>query len=310
MEPCLHHQILCVFLTSILGIFSGVYSQPELIDYFTSLERSCTDLESPLTLILSNDNHALFVSYNPTEQQWLFLDSNCLSKNAHIKNEADMANNVYRSFVRNKHTLFSTAIYGFESNKVSIDRCLTQWRAQPLHDVSAAKVILRDKRLTSWLHVAVQSGCLNIVSELLAVNETDVNANTIDNVTPLYLAIYLGSIAMIQLLLASQLYNVNEQLIVHDNAAALHLAVLFGLAEIADVLLKQADINVNLVTAEGSTALYLAVEQNNLEMIKKLLTYPGLNLHLRKDLRDAANTVASLLKTSVSTLITAVHIHH
>jgi hypothetical protein len=88
-------------------------------------------------------------------------------------------------------------------------------------------------------------------------------------ITPLYLAVHLGYIEIVEFLIHSKI-NLNEQII--DGRTALHASVLRGSYDITLALCtKGADVNI--ASIKGDTPIILATYNNFAEVVKLLLNY-------------------------------------
>ena len=90
--------------------FSGVYNKKELIEYFGLLRESVESADplynEPATFILRNINHAISVSYDPIEKEWIYIDANKLALRR-IYNETAIAEAVMKAFFASDFALRS-----------------------------------------------------------------------------------------------------------------------------------------------------------------------------------------------------------
>merc|ERR1712130_621812 len=115
----------------------------------------------------------------------------------------------------------------------------------------------------------------------------------------LRLALEKNNSEALKLLINVPNFDVNE--VVSDghlsgDETALHLAAkLSGNIEALKVLLNVSNIDVNIVNKFGQTALHLAVEENNIEALKLLLSHPSLTaLTLNQNDKDEGDTPVML----------------
>jgi ankyrin repeat protein len=102
-----------------------------------------------------------------------------------------------------------------------------------------------DSEGRSPLHIAVQSGQLNIVRMLVDMPRFDANAQDCDGNSPLHLAVLHQHTALVELLLGTT--GINMELKDHSGQTALHLAVLHEQDEIVRMLLEQgADLTAQI----------------------------------------------------------------
>ena len=154
-------------------------------------------------------------------------------------------------------------------------------------------MILNDGR-TRWnpaLELAIRANNTNIVKRLLEYKGIDVNkvSRAIStSSSPLTVAAIHGYNKIIELLLANKDIEVNLQ--TSGGWTALHFAAAKGKPECVELLLKHRNIDVNLRNGTGSTALSMAIATKKLCVIEKFLQQRD-DLEPR-DLRDAFRYLA------------------
>ncbi len=114
-----------------------------------------------------------------------------------------------------------------------------------------------------------------IVAALLN-SGANVNKADQDGWTPLHIAIYGGYVDVIDLLLETNMIDVNA--LTTLDMSPLHLAILMNSTKTAhDLLHRGADVN--QIDCQGSTALYMAISQRNLDMMNILLKSPDIDVN-------------------------------
>jgi ankyrin repeat protein len=155
------------------------------------------------------------------------------------------------------------------------------------------------------LHWAVNNGTVDIVRSILAYRQIDVNVADHHGNTPLHLACQIGSVAIVDLLLEEPGIDVNAvnaqgktplQIAVEfpevavrlirngrtdvnvrdaHGAMALHCFVDRVSHKCVQALCRREDVDVNVAqSGDGATALMIAAEGNDLEMVRILLGRP------------------------------------
>ena len=126
---------------------------------------------------------------------------------------------------------------------------------------------------TTALYFASQKGHVEVVQLLLARQDVEVNENTHDGATALYIASQKGHIEVVRLLLARQDVDVNST---HKYCGftALIIAAQYGHADVLQLLLARQDVEVNKDDVRGRTALYFASENGHAESVRLLLAHP------------------------------------
>ena len=134
----------------------------------------------------------------------------------------------------------------------------------------------------SPLCIACEKGHVEIVEELLANTNIDVNlaltGNRNSGTTALYIASEKGHVEIVRLLLAHTDVDVNQARNC-DGTTPLCIACQKGSVEIVRLLLAHTDIDVNRGKGNGATPLYIACEKGYVEIVEELLTY---GVHVNK----------------------------
>ncbi|KAF0719166.1 Aste57867_1234 [Aphanomyces stellatus] len=133
-----------------------------------------------------------------------------------------------------------------------------------------------------------------VVQALLDHNDLDINLTTTDGESPLIAAVRSGQEGICKLLLQLPTLNVNCQgpakmhLSLHEttgNQTALYIASELGQTELVEAMLTRADVDVNLPDEAGNTPLIAALSSSRLAVVEKLLAHPTLlvNAQFRED---------------------------
>jgi len=142
--------------------------------------------------------------------------------------------------------------------------------------------------LTPQLWTATESGDIAEVQDLLSAS-ADVNAADPEstprsrNITPLIRAARAGHVGVVRLLLQERNINVNahttnEPIPVRSRQAALHWACREGKTDVVAALLGHPDIDVNLKTQLGYTALQIACQVGHSDVASVLVKDPRVDI--------------------------------
>lgn len=168
------------------------------------------------------------------------------------------------------------------------------------------------KKLTA-LHLAVENEQIEIIKLLLSLNNIDVNPIEYDQIcfdehyekTPLSIAVEKENLEIVQLLLSKNyinpniIYNFYYYIIVMDGInhekpitqiTPLQSAIIKENKAIIQALLNSKKIDINYIGFQyvshnnsgdklNKTALHIAVEQNDLDIVKMLLSYEKINVN-------------------------------
>ena len=117
---------------------------------------------------------------------------------------------------------------------------------------------------TPWgtlLSPAAFYGHTAIARELLSIPATDVNLAQWKGATPLFLAAQQGHVDLVRLLLAAHGINPNLGML-GQKTTPLIIAAYKGHEEVVKILLTASSVRINLRQADGSTALFAATQAN------------------------------------------------
>ncbi|XWS70059.1 hypothetical protein CRYUN_Cryun03dG0016600 [Craigia yunnanensis] len=139
-----------------------------------------------------------------------------------------------------------------------------------------------DSQSCSALHLAAAKGHAEIVKELIKVDPEMCMVRNQDGRTPLHLAAIQGRVKVVRELVRAR--PESARLGTERDETALHLCVgsnrLVGLKILVEEIGKDDDDElVNRKDCDGNTMLHIAVAKKQIEMIKFLLTIPGLEIN-------------------------------
>ncbi|KAK6248751.1 hypothetical protein QUC31_020316 [Theobroma cacao] len=138
-----------------------------------------------------------------------------------------------------------------------------------------------DSHGCSALHLAAAKGHLEIVKELVRVDPGMCMVRNQDGKTPLHLAAIKGRVKVLRELVRAR--PESAQVVTERDETALHLCVgsnrLLGLKSLFEEIGKDDDVLVNQKDCDGNTVLHIAVAKKQIEIIKFLLTVPGLDIN-------------------------------
>lgn len=119
------------------------------------------------------------------------------------------------------------------------------------------------------LYCALHHGFEKIALELIASTNEQVNIGIEDGTSPLYLAVELGMIAVVDALLKNGAIADKPR---KDSYTPLHIAAKSGSKDMCQLLLQQPVVDVNVKLRSGKTPLHLAVVYNEPDVVDLLLT--------------------------------------
>jgi ankyrin repeat protein len=150
---------------------------------------------------------------------------------------------------------------------------------------SGVEVNARAENGATALVVASLAGYDDVVRELLRHSEVDVNIFTFeDGVTALHHASAKNQKKIVEMLLEKNELLVNATM--NNGATVLFQATQAGRAEIVRMLRQREDVDVN-AQCGGGTALCMACQLGNLNVVKELLRYKDVAVNSRRKTDDA-----------------------
>ena len=307
--------------------FTGIYNLEELTSYFKLLRETSMgppEMQHPLSFILESYGHAINVNFNPANKNnpWVLTDANQFPISQYQDDRA-IAQAVMKALFSSNVIAFSTGIYSTKKYSAEQQKFVDNWKNnekwQEIHKVAEKSRLVDDSKV-SWFDIAVRHGDLESLNQLLqephinpektllreatpffsAVERSnleiivrllqdprvDPNARNAQGKTPLLIAGEVNNQDIIDTLLAS--VRVNPKLIdTNSHQYPFHLAARFGYIKLLKALLDRKDIDPNEPDRYGQTPLYLAIHNNQLEIVKALLAYSS------EQLADVGNTLLS-----------------
>jgi ankyrin repeat protein len=153
-------------------------------------------------------------------------------------------------------------------------------------------VNLLDNNGKTALYLAIEQNYVSIIECLVEANGIELNLQAPHRESVLFLVASLGRTAIVTRLLnyGADVNLKNE----HElQRTALHAAVVHGRVETVAALLMTKGIEVDVCDNEGNTALLLAIQMRDLEMVTQLLR-AGANVNLRNGARYDCQTALHL----------------
>ena len=141
------------------------------------------------------------------------------------------------------------------------------------------------------LFLAVKEGCVGVVKVLLEeARGLNVNLGTLKGSTALCIAAHLGREEVVKLLLEASNININASRF--DGTTPLIGAVVGNFPGIVELLIKRG-ANVNIPYGDGTPALSMVAELDNIEMVRVLLRTPDIQINRAGKDRRTALAIAS-----------------
>ncbi|WP_058476838.1 ankyrin repeat domain-containing protein [Legionella steigerwaltii] len=127
-----------------IGSFIGGYNSDELFQYFSTLKKELDGIKEPIVLILGSGDHAITVGYDPTKNEWLFVNGSRKPEHIPGDNLQKVAQNIMDVFAMGNQCSFVTNIYCNKSNEEEFKKRIVAWEKQPkfqeIHRIDAKKV--------------------------------------------------------------------------------------------------------------------------------------------------------------------------
>ena len=138
------------------------------------------------------------------------------------------------------------------------------------------EVNLATPRGATPLYIAAHNGLTKVVELLLDQPGINVNLATLRGVTPLFIACQEGQAEVVQLLLAAPGIDVEAQ--DPEGVTALYISVQNNFPDIVEQLVRRG-ADVNLPRSDGATPLYVAAHKRYLKVARTLLQAPGIKVN-------------------------------
>ncbi|XP_049690148.1 ankyrin repeat and SOCS box protein 11 isoform X2 [Accipiter gentilis] len=164
----------------------------------------------------------------------------------------------------------------------------------PLHDAAFQGRLLSLKTLIAQACLGGHVACAKVLLE----NGAQVNAVTIDGITPLFNACCSGSVACVNMLLE---FGAKPQLRNHL-ASPIHEAVKRGHRECMEILLAH-EVDIDQEDLQHGTPLYVACTYQRTDCVRKLLEL-GANVNMGKRLDTPLHAAARKSSVEVVVLLT------
>lgn len=263
-------------LTEIITL-TGAYEENELSLYFKLLDNSLKNHSHSVAIVLSISNHAITVGYDPIHKEWLFVDANELpTQRFPVMDIVSITKKILSAYlteseIRNNNAIFATKIYGTESSKQELMKCINhltqenQWKL--IHTISPKKAALLDSINSSWLYIAAQQGHIDVVNALIDAG-ANVNLLIDNDIRPLFVAAENGHLDVVKALIKA---NANLNLGIANGATPLFVAAQKGHLAIVNELIA-AGANIDLARVDdGVTPLIMSVNNGHPNVVSTLI---------------------------------------
>lgn len=137
---------------------------------------------------------------------------------------------------------------------------------------SSENINLQDENGQTALHIACKYGILDIFKILMSFDNIDINLKNNEGFNCLYYA--------------CNQYNVKPDII--DMWHYTNYSSLSNYSEITSILLSNSNIDINARNKYGETPLLIAISCQNIENVKKLLSFQNIDLSIKYDNRITA----------------------
>lgn len=215
---------------------AGLYNENELTAFFEQLRLNTQQYIPPVVFLLNGKTHTVSVAYDSRKLRWEFIDIKQMPLVEYIT-DREIAKAVLHSLSENNIATFTTEIYCHEKQANELNMVfyhLTQsamW--DKLHNVDG-KENLKDSHGDTLLYTATANGNLDVVKSILKK-------------------------------------KIDPEQIFHQGASPFLLAAGIGNAAIVKEFLKYKNGNINTSDSVGCTAMYMACQNNFIDVVKLLL---------------------------------------
>ncbi|KAG6906671.1 hypothetical protein DXG01_012674 [Tephrocybe rancida] len=145
--------------------------------------------------------------------------------------------------------------------------------AQLLHH-RGISLNLRNSNENTALHIAASKGHIATLRVLVSDERSQVNTRNINKLSPLYVASWRGMTEAVKCLLGH--WNIKINFTNGDRKwTALHAASSLGHRNVARLLAEDRNVNLNLMTLDGETALTSARNEGHTEIVQMLRSKGG-----------------------------------
>lgn len=256
LSPAPHPQI-----TSITS-FLNVYENEGLEATFTELKKQAQLAKAPLYILLSSIDHTLTVFYNPTNDSWLFLDTNELPIQG-ARDETILTEKITNAFENADPLSLSFSVFSSKGNTDLLSSALH------VYDWDSHAIPHHPNRLM----LAVREHDRHLVEKMLN-NHFNINHQDEYLWTPLMMAADIGDLTTTRLLLKQ---GADVNLTNNEGSTALMLAARDGHIEIIRSLIA-AGANVNTCNVNEMDALTLATLNGHDAAVQILAEHRALSL--------------------------------
>lgn len=183
---------------------TGAFDFASLTQYFSMIQKELFGKQSilPLALLLGCSNHAIAVTFDPSQKLWMIANANKLPAYAVAEHDISAAVIHALSGSQTGCVIMQTQFAGIKSphetlTSNSINK-IKEWNAKNL-DINTDKLsAMRDDDNCSYFLLAAKTGDLDAVKKL---HQADINAAGASGYTPLMLASMFGHLDVVMELL-------------------------------------------------------------------------------------------------------------
>ncbi len=256
---------------------TGMYTIKDFKSYLDAVEKvffgSENPLDTPLGMLISSQDHAIAVGYDPKTKEWFFIDANQLpaqrlSSTEELQRCIDLAYPPSKDYASSPYLNLSVS---FQTTKEPHEDLIRQFKdlIQPIQEMTVERVNAKCRSSGySWLHGAIGINDIEAIENLLD-NGANINQMTNQGMTPLLRAMTMGDRPMAQVLLER---GSNPDQVLPNGMTPLIMAISHKSTDMVECLLQQK-ANPSQTLLNGMSPLIMAVSHDDRSLVQSLLNH-------------------------------------
>lgn len=268
------------------------FTQDSMSKYFNDLEMILKTSTIAIPILLISSSHTVCLKYNPTYQNWEYIDTNNFEKYPSQRsyyqklNTSELITSIYESFETKHphHALFTTQIMTLDKDPLIQSKFIEFNRRYPIMPSHL------DMKSTDQTNLLLLSGSNNhfLTTKIIMKHPIDLDQRLNNGFSIVHLAVQNYAHRMLKLLFK---HKANANQLSQAKISPLHVACYVGNFLAVQQLIKN-NANIDQKTAEGATPVYMACSCNQLLILKELISHKA-NLNRTTKLRATPLLIAS-----------------